>query len=857
MIKNGGKHLTGQLDNPGKKSMILIVLALLVGAGIMPGISGDADTLLFCDTSQDALAIGEMGTLLVTLESAPYSISYLPNGKAEIGMETFGSILSPGCPELPSRVFLIGVPPGAEVTSVELASEHHEEIPGNYDISNAPAFCSGISNNSGYESNEEAFSPMVFFPSDVFEYLGMGQLRKYSFARVRFSPVSYVAAVGELTLHREITLRVGYKIVKELPNELLSDAVMDDVASEVIENYELIYPSYVQPLNTPSIETYNYVIITAGSLEKSVTFLKNWKEYIGYSVKVVNTDWIYSSYAGADEQEKIRNFLIDNYASWGIEYVLIVGSHDEIPMRYCYKPLSSGRAIPTDYYYADLTGNWDSDGDGIFAEFNDDDWPDFAAEIWVGRIPFDSPRVVEDICQKTIDFERDSGSWKKKALLLGAISNFGNEDTQGQPKTDKAVLMEKLCVDIFDPAGFAVTTMYEKEGLTPSTYYCDYPLTRENVLAQWPNGYGVVNWGGHGNPAGSYRRWWSGDADGDYTPDKNEIRWDYFITSPDAIALNDDMPSIIFSCSCSNANPDDPENLGYALMENGAVAFVGATFESIYFEGWNNENDGGNMAIDYFFTEYLISSGQACAEALYNSKFHCWNDVEELRVFSNMFVFCLYGDPSVSLETFAATPPPDSPSTPSGAESGKPLTDYVYSTSATDPDGNQLYYIWDWGDGSDIELVGPYNSGETIEAHHEWQFPGDYNIRVKAKNLIGVESEYWSEPLMLHIEGPVIEVDRITGGLFKVNAVIKNTGDAKADNVEWGIRLNGGSILLGEYSSGEIETIPAGGEATIVSQLMFGWGLPAELIIEAGMPGSPTDIKLLSANIILFLIRIK
>lgn len=90
--------------------------------------------------------------------------------------------------------------------------------------------------------------------------------------------------------------------------------------------------------------------------------------------------------------------------------------------------------------------------------------------------------------------------------------------------------------------------------------------------------------------------------------------------------------------------------------------------------------------------------------------------------------------------------PPNKPNTPSGPESGIINKLYTYTTSAIDPDGDNLYYKWDWGDGPFSNWLGPYSSGETVSASHSWTESGIYAIRVKAKDVHGAESE-WSEPL--------------------------------------------------------------------------------------------------------------
>jgi hypothetical protein len=90
--------------------------------------------------------------------------------------------------------------------------------------------------------------------------------------------------------------------------------------------------------------------------------------------------------------------------------------------------------------------------------------------------------------------------------------------------------------------------------------------------------------------------------------------------------------------------------------------------------------------------------------------------------------------------------PPNKPNKPTGPASGKPGTVYTYSTSTTDPNGDQVYYLWDWGDGSQSNWLGPYNSGVTINTTHTWTTKGSYSIKVKAKDTFGTESS-WSDPL--------------------------------------------------------------------------------------------------------------
>lgn len=90
---------------------------------------------------------------------------------------------------------------------------------------------------------------------------------------------------------------------------------------------------------------------------------------------------------------------------------------------------------------------------------------------------------------------------------------------------------------------------------------------------------------------------------------------------------------------------------------------------------------------------------------------------------------------------------PLKPNKPSGPAQGIPDEEYIYTTSTIDPNGDHVYYKWDWGDiVSDWD--GSYNSGETVSASHKWPTQGTYIVKVKAKDEQGHESK-WSDPLSI------------------------------------------------------------------------------------------------------------
>jgi hypothetical protein len=97
--------------------------------------------------------------------------------------------------------------------------------------------------------------------------------------------------------------------------------------------------------------------------------------------------------------------------------------------------------------------------------------------------------------------------------------------------------------------------------------------------------------------------------------------------------------------------------------------------------------------------------------------------------------------------------PPNKPSRPTGPAQGKAGNTYLYHTSTVDPNGLQVYYLWDWGDGSYSDWLGPFTSGVEASASHMWDEDGAYMIRVKAKNTFEIESQ-WSDPLPVKMPYP-------------------------------------------------------------------------------------------------------
>ena len=86
--------------------------------------------------------------------------------------------------------------------------------------------------------------------------------------------------------------------------------------------------------------------------------------------------------------------------------------------------------------------------------------------------------------------------------------------------------------------------------------------------------------------------------------------------------------------------------------------------------------------------------------------------------------------------------PPTAPSI-TGPSKGKPNKEYSFTFKSTDPEGSNIYYYVDWGDGTYTDWDGPHASGEEVTLSHTWSTKEGFTIKAKAKNTAGIES-LWS-----------------------------------------------------------------------------------------------------------------
>jgi len=149
------------------------------------------------------------------------------------------------------------------------------------------------------------------------------------------------------------------------------------------------------------------------------------------------------------------------------------------------------------------------------------------------------------------------------------------------------------------------------------------------------------------------------------------------------------------------------------------------------------------------------------------------------------------GPPHYCNITIYGNLPPVIPSQPSGPTTGNKNIQYTYSTSTTDPNGNNVYYWFDWNDGTNSGWLGPYSSGTTGSASHSWNNYGTYQVKAKAKDIYGAElGVCWSNPLNVNIVSQAPNTPNTPSGPTFLNAGISgtystSTTDPEGDQVQY------------------------------------------------------------------------
>jgi len=150
------------------------------------------------------------------------------------------------------------------------------------------------------------------------------------------------------------------------------------------------------------------------------------------------------------------------------------------------------------------------------------------------------------------------------------------------------------------------------------------------------------------------------------------------------------------------------------------------------------------------------------------------------------------------------------PSAPgvSGDSSAELGEEIEIKVRTTDPDGDRVAYLIDWGDGTGMAWTVFFNSGQEVTFIHTYAGVGEYDVYARAKDENESLSDWSYYPFTITIteEEEEEEEEKINLGITlptsvkgEMSATIKNKGDDDLAAIDWEITITGG--ILGKVDA--------------------------------------------------------
>ena len=623
-------------------------------------------------------------------------------------------LISEGKPVLPSHTKTFTFPSGTVIKNVECTAKNIQTKNIQKELKQSPQ----AHTTSQIQKTKEIKSVKLNspYPENWFDYkVGYGLIgqERSVILELEFYPVKYLPLQKQIKWANEVDIKIDYEQVEKV--EFKGDQT-------------------------------EYVIITPSEFSSTLSSLVSHKNNRGLTTKLVTLQEIYDGtyfqVQGRDNPEKIKYFIKNAIENWDTMFVLLVGGEDEFPVRltHVYVDYGDGDAeiFATDLYYADIFGagnvfsSWDTNENDLFGEYDwegETDDVDLHPDVYLSRLAVTSPGELSGIIDKITTYESNNAytqEWFTNLVVTGGDTSPGDsEEILEGEYTNQAV------IDIM--TGFIPTKCWASEGTLS---------TKSNLNTAINDGAGFVEFAGHGNP----QLWATHPFD---NPDIWIPIGDYKNSHVASLNNGDKLP-IVMTGACSVAkfiDRDDCFTWSFVLNPNGGgIASVGPSALSWgYDTSYVIEALGGKMQIE-LFSAYKINGaytfGEMWARAISNY-ISAGMDGGDHKTIEECQPF---GDPTLLIA--AESTPPEKPNTPDGPANGKTGETQTYTSSTTDADMDKLYYLFDWGDDTYSEWLGPYNSGEEVEATHSWSAKGEYEIRVLARDEHG-KTSLWSDPLAI------------------------------------------------------------------------------------------------------------
>ena len=765
----------------GKKYMILMVVTLLLVINIMPVVTStvfsksDQITDISTDNIEIAVQknediitvdykIGEYTMEKMTIEGEQYF---------KVFLEDESNQMVKGKPDIPNICRSVIVPDNSKM-DIRVIYSSYEEIDGIKISPSKGNIKRTINPNDVPYEFDEMYQDNCWFPEQIAELQTPYILRDFRGQVVQINPFQYNPATETLRFYTDITVKVFPKGV-DLVNVLTRTEQLSSIDIDFKQIYERHFINFNRMDYTLVEEQGNMLVITYDDFWDTMVPFVQWKNMKGVPTEMVNVSEIGNANA-------IKTYIEQYYNDNGLTFVLLVGDIAQVPT------LTAGYSA-SDPTYSYIVGS--------------DSYPD----LFVGRFSAQNTGQLETQVERSIEYEKypqvgadwynksagvassqgpgDDGEMdyehirniRTKLMDYGYIEvdefydgSQGGEDASGNPTPSMVATALDGGRSVVNYCGHGSPTSWGTSGFSNSDINS---LVNDNMLpfvvcVACNNGQfddydacfceAWLRATNNGEPTGAIAS--SGSSTGmSWSPpmDAQDEMVDLIVESytdnvkhtiggihaNGCMHMNDEYGAAgysetdtwhVFGDPSLQIRTSTPSTM--TVNHEPSVSSGSTTFE-VEVEGVKNALCAVSQDFILLGYGYTNETGNAVVE--FFEPFDCEGVVDLVVTAYNMIPYMTILNTNVA---------PEKPERPDGPDQGKPGSVYLFTTVTTDVDGDQIFYNFSWGDDTYSGWVGPFESGETGAASHSWDEKGEYEIKVKAKDVFGDESD-WSEPFSI------------------------------------------------------------------------------------------------------------
>jgi len=822
------------------------ILLLLLGTSIL--VAAKMPTPPLSVHPVDITITNTDDVVAITYQITDYSMEHVTiqgNDYVQIHLGNEPQLLEKGKPDLPSICRSVIIPDTKKM-DVRVVQASYEDIHG---IRVAPSkgnLPRTVNPDDIPYIFDETYTENAWFPAHLVTLPEPYILRDYRGQVAVVNPFQYNPVEETLRVYKTITIEI-YSVGVDTVNCLLRTgppSVVDTDFKQIYENHFLNFPS---DRYNPVGEQGNMLIIVYNNFWDNMLSFYHWK-----LAKGVPTEMVKVSEIGANANA-IKSYIAGYYQTKGLTFVLLVGDSAQVPPY-----MLSGDASDPSYSY--IVGN--------------DHYPD----LFVGRFSAETTGQVDTQVERSIEYEKTpqvNGEWYHKGTGIG--SQYGPGDDGEYDWQHINNIRAKLLA-------FTYTEVDQIYNGTATAAMVTAALNNGRSILNYCGHGSQTSWGttGFSNsdvnalandnmlPFIDSVACLNGDFDGQTCFAEAWLRATHNGEPTGALATF--MSSISQSWNPPMAAEDETIDLLVGTYQDNTKTTIGG----LYYNGDMKMNDDYGSD-GYAETDYWTIFGDPSLQVrtktpepmnvVHNPVIPLGAPSFEVNVPGVKGALCalsregellaygytdatgyvllefngpLTGVENITLVVTAfnkvtyltqllvyAGYPPVTPAIPTGPSFGNVGLEYTFSSVTTDPDGDNISYLFDWGDGNFSAWVGPFASGTPGSASHAWMQGGDYEVRCKAKDSYGVQSN-WSDPLAVRIAKPEVSIGKISGGFASVILEIKNIGDANATQIPWSVTLkrwpNDYPAQFNKHFGGNITTILPGATHKVRCLPVFGFG---------------------------------